>query len=60
MICYACRRDFSITSGILPAWHKPPLRSSLLAVSAFCDEVKGYKIGGVGKTVEVDRAYLGG
>jgi len=54
-ICYACRRpagqlrwrckachgDFSITSGTLFAWHKLPLRSYLLAVAAFCNEVKG-------------------
>jgi len=39
--CKACRRDFSITSGTLFAWHKLPLRSYLLAVAAFCNEVKG-------------------
>ena len=53
-ICYACRRsvdrprwrckafrhDFSI-SGTLFAWHKLPLRTYLLAVAAFCNEVKG-------------------
>ncbi len=37
----ACRRDFSITSGTLFAWHKLPLRSYLLGVAAFCNEVKG-------------------
>ena len=92
--CKACRRDFSITSGTLFAWHKLPLRSYLLAVATFCNEVKGksalalsrdldvqyktawvlahklreamatevkgYKLGGVGKTVEVDGAYFGG
>jgi hypothetical protein len=54
MICYACPRsdqlrwrspacrgDFSITSGTLFAWHKLPLRTYLLAVAAFCSEVKG-------------------
>jgi hypothetical protein len=55
MICYACRRptgqlrwrckacrgDFSITSGTLFAWHKLPLRTYLLAVVFFCNEVKG-------------------
>ncbi len=40
-ICYACRRDFSITSGTLFAWHKLPLRTYLLAVAGFCNEVKG-------------------
>jgi transposase-like protein len=39
--CKACRNDFSITSGTLFAWHKLPLRSYLLAVAAFCNEVKG-------------------
>ncbi|MGH8257184.1 MAG: IS1595 family transposase [Steroidobacteraceae bacterium] len=39
--CEACRGDFSITSGTLFAWHKLPLRSYLLAVVAFCNEVKG-------------------
>ncbi len=54
-ICYACRRsadqprwrckvcchDFSLTSGTLFAWHKLPLRTYLLAVAVFCNEVKG-------------------
>ena len=39
--CMACRRDFSLTSGTLFAWHKLPLRSYLLAVAVFCNEVKG-------------------
>jgi hypothetical protein len=39
--CKACRGDFSITSGILFAWHKLPLRTYLLAIAAFCNEVKG-------------------
>jgi hypothetical protein len=52
MVCYACprptgqqrwrckayRSDFSIT---LFAWHKLPLRTYLLAVAFFCNEVKG-------------------
>ena len=92
--CKACRRDFSITSGTLFAWHKLPLRTDLLAVAAFCNEVKGksalalsrdldvqyktawvlahklreamasevkgYKLGGEGKAVEIDGAYFGG
>ena len=39
--CKACGRDFSITSGTLFAWHKLPLRTYLLAVAEFCNEVKG-------------------
>src|ERR1700709_1084961 len=39
--CTACRHDFSLTSGTLFAWHKLPLRSYLLAVAVFCNEVKG-------------------
>ena len=39
--CKACRSDFSITSGTLFAWHKLPLRTYLLAVAGFCNEVKG-------------------
>ena len=92
--CKACRRDFSITSGTLFAWHKLPLRTYLLAVVVFCNEVKGksmlafardldvqYKtafvlahklreamassmrglrVGGEGRAVEIDGAYFGG
>ncbi len=39
--CKACRGDFSITLGTLFAWHKLPLRTYLLAVAGFCNEVKG-------------------
>jgi len=92
--CKACRKDFSLTSDTLFAWHKLPLRIYLAATVIFCNEVKGksalalsrdlsvqyktafvlshklreamasevkgYKLGGVGKTVEVDGAYFGG
>jgi transposase-like protein len=92
--CKACRQDFSITSGTLFAWHKLPLRTYLLAVAAFCNEVKGHsmlafardldvqyktafvlahklreamaasvktlRIGGEGRTAEIDGAYFGG
>jgi transposase-like protein len=37
----ACRKDFSVTSGTLFAFHKLPLRSYLLAIAIFCNEVKG-------------------
>lgn len=39
--CKACLKDFSITSGTLFAFHKMPLRSYLMAVAIFCNEVKG-------------------
>jgi transposase-like protein len=39
--CKACRKDFSLTSGTLFAFHKMPLRAYLLAVAIFCNEVKG-------------------
>ena len=92
--CKACRKDFSLTSGTLFAFHKLPLQTYLAATAIFCNEVKGksalalsrdldvqyktawvlahklreamstevkgYKLGGVGKTVEVDGAYFGG
>jgi transposase-like protein len=92
--CKACRRDFSLTSGTLFAYHKLPLRTYLAAIVIFCNEVKGkaalalsrdldvqyktafvlthklreamanevrgYRLGGEGKAVEVDGAYFGG
>ena len=92
--CKACRKDFSITSGTLFAFHKMPLRNYLAATAIFCNEVKGksalalsrdlcvqYKtafvlahklreamaselkgmrIGGADRTVEVDGGYFGG
>ena len=39
--CKACRADFSPTSGTLFAWHKLPLRTYLMAIALFCNEVKG-------------------
>lgn len=39
--CKACRKDFSITSGTLFASHKLPLRSYLVAIAIFVNEVKG-------------------
>lgn len=39
--CQACGKDFSITSGTLFASHKMPLRSYLLAIAIFANEVKG-------------------
>lgn len=39
--CQGCRKDFSITSGTMFAWHKLPLRIYLLAIVIICNEVKG-------------------
>jgi transposase-like protein len=39
--CKACRKDFSVTSGTLFAFHKMPLRNYLAAIAIFCNEVKG-------------------
>jgi transposase-like protein len=39
--CKACRKDFSITSGTLFAFHKLPLRTYLAAIAIFVNEVKG-------------------
>jgi hypothetical protein len=39
--CKGCKGDFSLTSGTLFAFHKLPLRSYLMAVAIFCNEVKG-------------------
>src|ERR1700754_3080173 len=92
--CKACRADFSVTSDTLFAWHKLPLKTYLMAIAVFCNEVKGksmlafardldvqYKtafvlahklreamassmsalrIGGEGRTAEIDGAYFGG
>ena len=42
--CKACRGDFSVTSGTLFAWHKLPLKTYLMAIAVFCNEVKGKSI----------------
>jgi transposase-like protein len=39
--CKACRKDFSVTSGTLFAFHKMPLRNYLAVIAIFCNEVKG-------------------
>lgn len=39
--CKACGEDFSVTSGTLFAFHKLPLKTYLLAIALFCNEVKG-------------------
>jgi hypothetical protein len=39
--CKGCKGSFSLTSGILFAFHKLPLRTYLAAIAIFCNEVKG-------------------
>lgn len=39
--CKACRKDFSLTSGTLFAFHKLPLQIYLPAIVIFVNEVKG-------------------
>ena len=51
--CKACRGDFSITSGTLFAHHKLPLRTYLLAVVAFCNEVKGHSMLALSRELDV-------
>lgn len=51
--CKGCRGDFAITSGTLFAWHKLPLRTDLLAVVAFCNEVKGKSMLAFSREIDV-------
>jgi transposase-like protein len=51
--CKACREDFSITSGTLFAWHKLPLRTYLLAVATFSNEVKGHSMLAFARALDV-------
>jgi transposase-like protein len=39
--CKACRGDFSVRSNTLFAWHKVPIKSYLMAITVFCNEVEG-------------------
>ncbi len=39
--CKACRKNFSLTSGTLFAFHRMPLQTYLAAIVIFCNEVKG-------------------
>ena len=52
-VAKACRRDFSITSGTVFAWHKLPLRTYLLAVVVFCNEVKGKSMLALARDLDV-------
>ena len=51
--CKACHGDFSVTSGTLFAHHKLPLRTYLLAVVAFCNEVKGHSMLALSRELDV-------
>src|SRR5437762_8533797 len=51
--CKACRKDFSTTSGTLFASRKLPLRTYLLALVIFCNEVKGKSMLALGRDLSV-------
>ena len=51
--CKACGADFSVTSGTLFAWHKLPLKSYLLAIVVFCNEVKGKSMLALSRDLDV-------
>jgi transposase-like protein len=53
--CRGCRKDFSVTSGTLFQYHKKPLKSILLAIVSFCNEVKGKAA--LAMTREIDVEY---
>jgi transposase-like protein len=51
--CKACRTDFSLTSGTLFAWHKLPLKTYLMAIAVFCNEVKGKSMLALSRDLDV-------
>src|ERR1700709_2248249 len=51
--CKACRADFSATSGTLFAWHKLSLRTYLMAIVVFCNEVKGKSMLALSRDLDV-------
>lgn len=51
--CKACSADFSVTSGTLFAWHKLPLKSYLMAIAVFCNEVKGKSMLALSRDIDV-------
>jgi transposase-like protein len=51
--CKACRADFSLTSGTLFAWHKLPLKTYLMAIAVFCNEVKGKSMLALSRDLDV-------
>ncbi|HMD29210.1 MAG TPA: IS1595 family transposase [Steroidobacteraceae bacterium] len=51
--CQACHGDFTVTSGTLFAWHKLPLKSYLMAIAVFCNEVKGKSMLALSRDLDV-------
>lgn len=51
--CKACRKDFSVTSGTLFAFHKLPIRAYLAAIAIFVNEVKGKSALALGRDLGV-------
>ena len=51
--CKACRADFSVTSDTLFAWHKLPIKSYLMAIAMFCNEVKGKSMLAFSRDIDV-------
>jgi transposase-like protein len=51
--CKACGADFSVTSDTLFAWHKLPLKTYLLAIVIFCNEVKGKSMLALSRDLDV-------
>src|ERR1700730_14966015 len=51
--CKACRADFSLTSYTLFARHKLPLKTYLLAIVIFCNEVKGKSMLALSRDLDV-------
>jgi transposase-like protein len=52
--CRACKKDFSITSGTLFASRQLPLKTYLLAIVLFCNEVKGKSMLALSRDLGVD------
>jgi transposase-like protein len=51
--CKACGADFSVTSDTLFAWHKLPLKTYLMAIAVFCNEVKGKSMLALSRDLDV-------
>jgi transposase-like protein len=51
--CKACSADFSVTSDTLFAWHKLPLKTYLMAIAVFCNEVKGKSMLALSRDLDV-------
>ena len=57
--CKACRKDFSLTSGTLFAFHKLPLQTYLAAIVIFCNEVKGKSAWALSRDLDVNTRQPG-